>query len=104
MDKKYPFTAPKIKCKHSIFHPNIDPDSKEIGLEILENWTAVLSLNDVIYAILLLFFEPNCKGKNKNNNLYLNNMPLNYMVNQIKGNKYKYCTNNKHSEMIRFYT
>ena len=76
MDKNYPFSSPTISCKNSIFHPNFDPDTKEIGLYILENWTAVLSLNNLIHSTQKLFFKPDCNKNVLNKfakNLYLNN-------------------------------
>ena len=61
IDKNYPFTPPKIKACHPIFHPNIHLHSLEIGLSILskQSWKAVLSLNDVLFALQLLFIQPN---------------------------------------------
>eukprot|EP01084_Bolivina_argentea_P106278 190225_1 len=56
--KNYPYSSPKILCENDIFHPNINPETKQIGLKILNNWRPVLSLNDIIIAIQSLFFKP----------------------------------------------
>ena len=88
MDKNYPFSSPKVLCKDNIFHPNIDCNSKQIGLHILNNWSPVLSLNDIIYSVQLLFFEPNCQQNGSSQ--YIN--PSNFMFGSVKGNKYKYVT------------
>eukprot|EP01083_Nonionella_stella_P114537 338778_1 len=50
MSKDYPFAAPTVSCTKCIFHPNIDPQSKQIGLGILQHWSPVFCLNDVIVA------------------------------------------------------
>jgi len=58
--KGYPFEAPQIRACHPIFHPNINLESLQIGLSILskQSWKAVLSLNDILFALQLIFIQP----------------------------------------------
>eukprot|EP01083_Nonionella_stella_P301806 1037476_1 len=83
-NKDYPYTAPTASCTKCIFHPNIDPQSKQIGLGILRHWKPVFALNDVIVALQLLFFEPDCNGRGPCH-------PSTYMVSAHKGNRYTAC-------------
>ncbi|KAB2051632.1 hypothetical protein ES319_A12G067700v1 [Gossypium barbadense] len=55
----YPHEAPKVKCKTTIYHPNIDLEGN-VCLNILrEDWKPVLNINTVIYGLYHLFTEPN---------------------------------------------
>lgn len=55
----YPHSPPKVECKTSIYHPNIDLQGK-VCLNILrEDWRPVLDINAVIYGLIYLFYEPN---------------------------------------------
>eukprot|EP01083_Nonionella_stella_P022145 61238_1 len=64
IDKNYPYSPPQIHACHPIFHPNINMETLEIGLPIVSptDWKAVLSLNDVLFALQLLFMQPNIDG------------------------------------------
>eukprot|EP00484_Ammonia_sp_Unknown_P023843 CAMPEP_0197036260 /NCGR_PEP_ID=MMETSP1384-20130603/13824_1 /TAXON_ID=29189 /ORGANISM="Ammonia sp." /LENGTH=542 /DNA_ID=CAMNT_0042466421 /DNA_START=29 /DNA_END=1654 /DNA_ORIENTATION=+ len=59
--KKYPFTAPQIKACHPMFHPNVHLHSLQVGLPVLRksDWKPVLSLNDVLFSLQLMFMQPN---------------------------------------------
>ena len=59
--KNYPFRPPIITASHPIFHPNINLQTLQIGLPILsvDDWKPVLSLNDVLFALQLMFMQPN---------------------------------------------
>lgn len=55
----YPHSPPKVECKTTIYHPNIDLEGK-VCLNILrEDWKPVLDINSVIYGLIYLFYEPN---------------------------------------------
>ncbi|KAI9505895.1 NEDD8-conjugating protein ubc12 [Coemansia spiralis] len=59
ISESYPHEAPKVLCKQTIFHPNIDPEG-HICLNILrEEWNPVLNIQAVIFGLQLLFLEPN---------------------------------------------
>lgn len=48
-----------MKCKNTIYHPNIDLEGN-VCLNILrEDWKPVLTLNAIIYGLQYLFLEPN---------------------------------------------
>ncbi|KAL5819430.1 hypothetical protein ACOSQ4_023272 [Xanthoceras sorbifolium] len=48
----YPHEPPKVKCKTTVYHPNID-------LEGNVYWKPVLNINTIIYGLSHLFTEPN---------------------------------------------
>ena len=55
----YPHKAPKVTCKTKIFHPNIDL-AGAICLNILrDEWKPVMDINQIIYGLCFLFYEPN---------------------------------------------
>ena len=55
----YPHEAPKVKCTHRIYHPNIDLEGN-VCLNILrEDWKPVLTVNAIVYGLQYLFLEPN---------------------------------------------
>lgn len=57
ISQNYPHDPPKVKCKHKIFHPNIDLDGN-VCLNILrEDWKPVLNLNAVIVGLQVLLPE-----------------------------------------------
>lgn len=53
----YPIEPPRVHCKNTIFHPNIDRQGK-ICLNILrEDWSPALDLQSVVLGIIFLFLE-----------------------------------------------
>ncbi|KAJ7958063.1 Ubiquitin-conjugating enzyme family protein [Quillaja saponaria] len=55
----YPHEAPKVKCKTTVYHPNIDLEGN-VCLNILrEDWKPVLNINTIIYGLFHLFTQPN---------------------------------------------
>ena len=59
--KEYPYKPPDCKFKTKIWHPNIDPDSGYICITTLkqEKWNPSMSISDILYTIMLLFYKPN---------------------------------------------
>jgi ubiquitin-protein ligase len=56
---EYPFAPPSVRCVTPVFHPNIDSNTGDIALALLyHNWKPVLSINTVVFALQLLFVEP----------------------------------------------
>lgn len=58
----YPFDPPKVVFATKIWHPNINPETGEICLDILKNqWAAVMTLRTVFLSIQALLYasEPN---------------------------------------------
>jgi len=56
----YPFNPPKLKFKTTMYHPNIDPRSGNICLDILQNqWSPALSIHKVVLSLSSLLTEPN---------------------------------------------
>jgi ubiquitin-conjugating enzyme E2 M len=48
-----------VKCVDKIYHPNIDLKGN-VCLNLLKNdWTAILSTQQVVHGLLFLFVEPN---------------------------------------------
>eukprot|EP01084_Bolivina_argentea_P272513 464014_1 len=57
--ENYPHEAPKVTCKEKVYHPNINLKGS-ICLNVLsKDWTAVLSIQQVIHGLIFLFLEPN---------------------------------------------
>ena len=55
----YPNTPPKVMFKTKIYHPNIDFKGN-VCLDILMNdWKPLLSIQDIIHSLILVFLEPN---------------------------------------------
>jgi ubiquitin-conjugating enzyme E2 M len=55
----YPHKPPKVTCKTNIYHPNIDLEGA-ICLNILrDEWKPIMDINQVIYGLIFLFYEPN---------------------------------------------
>ena len=55
----YPHKAPKVTCKTKIYHPNINLEGA-ICLNILrDEWKPVMDINQIIYGLCFLFYEPN---------------------------------------------
>lgn len=66
----YPAEAPKVTCKTTLYHPNIDGSSGEVCLSSLKNgWKPATTIYDIIQAIFATLFQdpnandplPNCK-------------------------------------------
>ena len=56
---EFPYHAPRCVCEPSIYHPNIDNLGK-VCLQMLGlDWRPMMSINAVIYALYLLFDDPN---------------------------------------------
>jgi ubiquitin-conjugating enzyme E2 M len=55
----YPHKPPKVVCKTQIYHPNINTEGA-VCLNILrDEWRPVMDINQVIYGLCFLFYEPN---------------------------------------------
>jgi ubiquitin-conjugating enzyme E2 D/E len=55
----YPLKPPVITMATKIYHPNIDPDSGYIGLNILKGeWCPALSLDKVLLSIQAFISDP----------------------------------------------
>ena len=57
----YPFSAPSVLCKSSIFHPNIDSNGK-ICSTLLTEWDPKYTIYTILTTILDLFREPNTEN------------------------------------------
>lgn len=50
---EYPIKSPSVAFRTKVWHPNIEPDSGAICLDVLRNrWTPVISLRDVFEVYL----------------------------------------------------
>jgi hypothetical protein len=57
--KDYPHTAPKVQCKTTVFHPNLDMEG-HVCLNILrEDWKPVLTIQSIVMGLQFLMLEPN---------------------------------------------
>lgn len=55
----YPHKPPKVVCDTKIYHPNINMEGA-VCLNILrDEWRPVMDINQVIYGLCFLFYEPN---------------------------------------------
>lgn len=58
--KNYPNSAPQVQCiTNSIKHPNISSRSSGVCLSLIEEWKVSYGLDDLLQAMLFLFYEPN---------------------------------------------
>ncbi|KAK1588220.1 hypothetical protein Q3G72_021069 [Acer saccharum] len=55
----YPHEPPKVKCKTTVLHPNIDLEGSVCLNVLREDWKPVLNINTIIYGLTHLFTEPN---------------------------------------------
>lgn len=56
---QYPFERPIITCKTRVWHPNIE-ETGAVCLNILrDNYSAVMSIGQLILGLQFLFIEPN---------------------------------------------
>ncbi len=60
---QYPYKPPTIKFKTKIWHPNINPDNGNICITTLKEkfWNPSMTISDILYTIMLLFYKPNFK-------------------------------------------
>ena len=55
----FPYSPPKVRIRNKIYHPNIS-ESGAVCLNILGlDWSAILTLEDVVIGILDVLIEPN---------------------------------------------
>jgi len=60
LPQSFPFQAPIISAVSPLFHPNVDPLTGEVSLQLLKkDWSPVLTLRIVVLSLVLLFEEPN---------------------------------------------
>lgn len=51
INENFPHDPPKVKCRHKIYHPNIDLEGN-VCLNILrEDWKPILNLSSVIFGL-----------------------------------------------------
>jgi len=59
INQNFPHDPPKVKCRHKLYHPNIDK-AGNVCLNILrEDWKPVLNIHSVIVGLYFLLLEPN---------------------------------------------
>mmetsp|Transcript_13813 Transcript_13813/g.20215 ORF Transcript_13813/g.20215 Transcript_13813/m.20215 type:complete len:179 (+) Transcript_13813:96-632(+) len=56
--EEYPYCAPVVHCVTPIKHPNIS-FKKGLCLNLLDMWNQSHTLEDLLQAVLFLFYEPN---------------------------------------------
>ena len=59
--KEYPFKPPICRFKTKIFHPNINQNTGEICINILDmdNWNPSLTISNILMSIMVLLYSPN---------------------------------------------
>ncbi|VDD78764.1 unnamed protein product [Mesocestoides corti] len=55
----FPRDAPEVKFASPIFHPNIDIETGDVCLNILDKWLSCYNLLDVVKSLLFLIDHPN---------------------------------------------
>ena len=63
----YPFSPPMVRSLSLIYHPKFHPKNGTFALPLIgTDWSPVCTINTIIFAIELLFIEPNTNGLNLN--------------------------------------
>jgi len=59
--EKYPHFPPRLFCTSTIYHPNVNIDTGEVSLSILDksNWKPVLTLRSILTSLDMIIIEPN---------------------------------------------
>lgn len=62
--RKYPYFPPQILSLNKVFHPNFDHMTGRIHMSLLQDeWLPILTINTVLFALQLLFLEPNVQSE-----------------------------------------
>lgn len=59
--KSYPFSPPKVVCLSPIFHPSIDEAGRVCLNVTREDWSILLGVQHVIFAINHIFHNPHAE-------------------------------------------
>ncbi|KAM0678213.1 hypothetical protein BDAP_001228 [Binucleata daphniae] len=60
--KQYPFSPPKVKFTHSVFHPNVYTNG-EVCLDVLsQSWKPSMNIMQILTAVQQLLVTPNEKS------------------------------------------
>eukprot|EP01084_Bolivina_argentea_P272514 464016_1 len=55
----YPYKPPKVTLIEKIYHPNIDLNGNVCLNLLKKDWTAILTVQQVMHGLIFLFLEPN---------------------------------------------
>jgi ubiquitin-conjugating enzyme E2 C len=59
----YPYVAPIVRFRTGCYHPNVDPLSGDVCLDVLQDrWTAVMSASSVLLSLQALLAAPNLES------------------------------------------